>query len=297
MDLLQIYKDRNDDEIDKLEDQFQDPNSTASSPEASPPRLLPAKFAAPKVDETMLALMVAQAYQAQSRPIDPLQHVVAFNPTYEQLWAPIVGPAHPYTKDGIAQGMRNHKLGFVEDTSIEPFIFDEQYYTLHKYGYAPDPSASAGNNYVGDLDALQKNDAISVYNIPQHEQKKRKIEKKETEKEEANGHEENLNKVELQNPASDTWLMKNRKSPWAGKKEGLQTELTDEQKKYAEEYAKRKGEERERGGEKKGEILPDKSTFHGKEERDYQGRSWIAPPKDAKANNDHCYIPKRLVHT
>ena len=144
---------------------------------------------------------------------------------------------------------------------------------------------------------MQKNDAISVYNIPQHEQKKRKIEKKETEKEEANGHEENLNKVELQNPASDTWLMKNRKSPWAGKKEGLQTELTDEQKKYAEEYAKRKGEERERGGEKKGEILPDKSTFHGKEERDYQGRSWIAPPKDAKANNDHCYIPKRLVHT
>ena len=159
MDLLQIYKDRNDDEIDKLEDQFQDPNSTASSPEASPPRLLPAKFAAPKVDENMLALMVAQAYQARSRPIDPLQHVVVFNPTYEQLWAPIVGPAHPYTKDWA---MRNHKLGFVEDTSIEPFIFDEQYYTFHKYDYAPDPSASAGNNYVGDLDALQKNDAISL---------------------------------------------------------------------------------------------------------------------------------------
>lgn len=140
MDLLQIYKDRNDDEIDKLKDQFQNHNSTASSPQASPPRLLPAKFAAPKVDETMLALMAAQAYQAQSRPIDPLQHVVTFNPTYEQLWASIVGPAHPYTKDGIAQGIRNHKLGFVEDASIEPFIFDEQYYTFHKYGYAPDPS-------------------------------------------------------------------------------------------------------------------------------------------------------------
>ena len=93
---------------------------------------------------------------------------------------------------------------------------------------------------------MQKNDAISVYNIRQHEQKKRKIEKKETEKEEGNGHEENHNKVELQNPASETWLMKNRKSPWAGKKEGLQTELTEEQKKYAEEYAKKKGEERER---------------------------------------------------
>lgn len=195
--------------------------------------------------------------------------------------------------------MRNHKLGFVEDASIEPFVFDEQYNTFHKYGYAADPSASAGYNYVGDLDALQKNDAISVYNIPQHEQKKRKIEKKETEKEEeGDGGEEGkvVDKVELQNPASDTWLMKNRQSPWAGKKDGLQAELTEEQKKYAEEYAKKKGEERERGGEK-AEVLPDKSTFHGKEEKDYQGRSWIAPPKDAKASNDHCYIPKRLVHT
>lgn len=39
-----------------------------------------------------------------------------------------------------------------------------------------------------------------------------------------------------------------------------------------------------------------KTTFHGKEEKDYQGRSWITPPKDAKATNERCYIPKRCVH-
>ncbi|KAG6708263.1 hypothetical protein I3843_06G067300 [Carya illinoinensis] len=295
MDLLRTYTDQNDVELDDPEDHNQNPNPNTPSPDASPPRLLPGKSAAPKVDDTMLALTVAQAHHALSRPIDPVQHAVAFNPTYDQLWAPIYGPAHPYAKDGIAQGMRNHKLGFVEDASIEPFVFDEQYNTFHKYGYAADPSASAGNNYVGDLDALRENDSISVYSIPQHEQKKRKIEKKK-EMEEDKDPEEVVDKVELDNPASDTWLMKNRKSPWAGKKEGQQTELTEEQKKYAEEYAKKKGEERERGGEK-GEIVPDKSTFHGKEEKDYQGRSWIAPPKDAKATNDHCYIPKRLVHT
>ncbi|KAK6788711.1 hypothetical protein RDI58_012509 [Solanum bulbocastanum] len=43
--------------------------------------------------------------------------------------------------------------------------------------------------------------------------------------------------------------------------------------------------------------MVEKRTFHGKEEKDYQGRFWIAPPKDAKAANDHCFIPKRLVHT
>ncbi|XP_024466429.1 uncharacterized protein LOC7475429 isoform X2 [Populus trichocarpa] len=278
MDLLQNYQ--NDGELD------QNPNS---SPDSSPPRLLPSKSAAPKVDDTMLALTVAN--QMLSKPIDPVQHVVAFNPTYDQLWAPVLGPAHPYAKDGIAQGMRNHKLGFVEDAAIDSFVFDEQYNTFHKYGYAADPSASAGNNYIGDLDVLEKNNGISVYNIPQHEQKKRKIEKKT---EAVEDDDDGMDKEEVENPATDAWLMKNRKSPWAGKKEGLQTELTEEQKKYAEEHARKK---EEKAGGEKGELVADKTTFHGKEERDYQGRSWIAPPKDAKASNDHCYIPKRLVHT
>ncbi|KAF3431283.1 hypothetical protein FNV43_RR26013 [Rhamnella rubrinervis] len=272
---------------------YEDPEST-SSPDSSPPRLLASKSTAPKVDDTALALTVANGRKSVSKPIDPTQHVVNFNPTYDQLWTPLLGPSHPYAKDGIAQGMRNHKLGFVEDASIAPFVFDEQYNTYQKDGYAADPSASAGSNYVGDLDALQKNDAISVYNVPKREQKRRKIEKKKELKEDEDDNEV-VDAAEVENPATDDWLRRNRKSPWAGKKEGLQVELTEEQKKYAEEYAKKKGEER--GGGDKGEVVADKSTFHGKEERDYQGRSWIAPPKDAKATNDHCYIPKRLVHT
>ncbi|KAG5236426.1 pre-mRNA-processing factor [Salix suchowensis] len=243
MDLLLNYQ--NDGELDQ---------NTKSSPDSSPPRLLPSKSAAPIVDDTMLALA----------------HAVAFNPTYDQLWAPVLGPAYPYAKDGIAQGMRNHKLGF--DAAIDSFVFDEQYNTFHKYGFAADPSASAGNNYIGDLD-------------------KRKIEKKT---EAAEEDDDGMDKEDAENPATDAWLMKNRKSPWAGKKEGLQSELTEEQKKYAEEHARKK---EEKAGGEKGELVADKTTFHGKEERDYQGRSWIAPPKDAKASNDHCYIPKRLVHT
>ncbi|KAK3443135.1 pre-mRNA-processing factor 17 isoform X1 [Eucalyptus grandis] len=289
MDLLQSYAEDNDGDL-----------GPHSSPEPSPPRLLPSKSAAPKVDDTTLALTVAKTNQTLARPIDPSQHAVAFNPTYDQLWAPICGPAHPYAKDGIAQGMRNHKLGFVEDAAIGSFLFDEQYNTFQRYGYAADPCASTGNEYVGDLDALKQNDGISVYNIRQQEQKRRRIElKKEDEGQgaEGPGEEEEAAAAEAENPATDTWLMKNKKSPWAGKKEGLQGELTEEQKKYAEEYAKKKGEERGEGGREKAEVVSDKSTFHGKEERDYQGRSWIAPPKDAKATNDHCYIPKRLVHT
>ncbi|KAL0357930.1 UNVERIFIED_CONTAM: Pre-processing factor 17 [Sesamum calycinum] len=262
MDLLQSYRDTDMDGDENNDDTSPppDPRPTTTaesdpSPDSSPVRIpLPAKSAAPKVDDTMLSLTVAgQAHSSAHRPIDPTQHLVSFNPTYDQLWAPIVGPL-----------IRTRKMALLRVSAITNLGF-------------------------------KKHDGISVYNIPQHEQKKRKLEKKKEMLEENEGGDQ-VDEAEVQNPATDTWLMKNRKSPWAGKKEWVQGELTEEQKKYAEEHAKKKGE-KEGGEREKGEAHVDKTTFHGKEERDYQGRSWIAPPKDAKASNDHCYIPKRLVHT
>ncbi|XP_008806605.2 pre-mRNA-processing factor 17-like isoform X2 [Phoenix dactylifera] len=318
MDLLQSYADKSDEEDGEPEESRREegeekggeggggegdvaaaaPASPDSDSFASPPRLLPAKSAAPRVDDTTLALSAAGTARSLHRPIDPAEHAVVFNPTYDQLWAPIYGPAHPFAKDGVPQGMRNHKLGFVEDASIHSFLFDAQYNTFHKYGYAADPS---GLSYVGDVDTLDRNQALSVYNIPQQEQKRRRLQMKAAAAEEdpdstaaaAAG-----DGPDVDNPSSEEWLLKNRKSPWAGKKEVVQGELTEEQKKYAQEHAEKKAE-KERGGEGRGDRVEqvDKSTFHGKEERDYQGRSWIAPPKDAKATNDHCYIPKRWVHT
>ncbi|KAL0009114.1 hypothetical protein SO802_010616 [Lithocarpus litseifolius] len=177
MDLLQIYKDQNDDEIDKLEDQFQDPHSTASSPEAS----------------TSIAM-----------PLTPL-------PLLATITSVILMPCK----------------------RVMPSLCTTSHSTSRRRG-----------------------------RLKRRKQRRRKV-----------------------MATKKTSLRLSRR---IGRVRG--------QARRKEECAKKKGGERERGSEK-GEILPDKSTFHGKEERDYQGRSWIAPPKDAKANNDHCYVPKRLVHT
>ncbi|KAK8943610.1 hypothetical protein KSP40_PGU009180 [Platanthera guangdongensis] len=92
---------------------------------------------------------------------------------------------------------------------------------------------------------------------------------------------------DVEDPAMSEWLLKNKKSPWFGKKDVIQGDLTKEQKKYAEEYAEKKFEKgREGKGEKTDHV--DKTTFHAKEESDYQGCSWVAPLKDAKPSNDHC---------
>ncbi|KAG0484261.1 hypothetical protein HPP92_008340 [Vanilla planifolia] len=304
MDLLQRYADGSDGD-NELPHESHMPTkdgcripSSPDSYDSQPMISLQGKSSAPHVDETSLALTAAVADRALHRPLDPSQHAVGFNPTYDQLWAPIYGPAHPYAKDGIAQGMRNHKMGFVEDASIHSFLFDEQYNTFHKYGYATDPS---GLSYVGDLETLERNQALSVYNIPQQEQKRRRVGIKTAEAEEDGSSaaaSAEASDPSVNNPASEEWLRQNRQSPWSGKKEVAQGELTEEQKKYAEEYAEKKAE-KGRNGEGRGEKTDgmDKSTFHGKEEKDYQGRSWVSPPKDAKPSNEHCYIPKRWVHT
>jgi hypothetical protein len=41
------------------------------------------------------------------------------NLPYEEMHAPVVGPAHPYQKDGIAAGMKNHRSGYVEVRRID----------------------------------------------------------------------------------------------------------------------------------------------------------------------------------
>ena len=45
---------------------------------------------------------------------DPTNRSVYYNPKYEELYAPVSGPVHPTSKDGLARGATNHKLGMVE---------------------------------------------------------------------------------------------------------------------------------------------------------------------------------------
>lgn len=92
-----------------------------------------------------------------------------------EMHAPVVGPAHPFQKDGIAAGMKNHRSGYVEvssprlhcrsggmcpaltltrcilqDYHTHAFHFDSQYNTFHSYGYA---TAPRGEGVVGDAAA------------------------------------------------------------------------------------------------------------------------------------------------
>ena len=65
-------------------------------------------------------------------PSDPSKHTIYYNAKFDDMYAPVEGPNNPYETDGVARGLKNHKLGMVEDAHVNSFTFDEQYNTFHR---------------------------------------------------------------------------------------------------------------------------------------------------------------------
>jgi hypothetical protein len=56
------------------------------------------------------------------------------------------GPAHPYQKDGLAAGSKNHFSGHVEDAHLNPYLFEEQYNSFNTTGLGHAPG---GGGIIG----------------------------------------------------------------------------------------------------------------------------------------------------
>ena len=66
-------------------------------------------------------------------PVDPLAKEVTYNPMYEQLFAPEVGPAHPF-KTPQQLMKKNALAGNVEEGEFNQFQFETQRRTFQSYG-------------------------------------------------------------------------------------------------------------------------------------------------------------------
>ena len=68
---------------------------------------------------------------------DATARQVMANLPYDQMHAPVLGPAHPYQKDGVAAGMRNHRAGHVEvSTDISHLQSMQPYSAKPHTGYS-----------------------------------------------------------------------------------------------------------------------------------------------------------------
>lgn len=67
------------------------------------------------------------------RHIDVTTKEISYNPKYEELFAPRLGPENPF-KSELQKANKNILSGFVEKAHISDFQFENQMRTFHTYG-------------------------------------------------------------------------------------------------------------------------------------------------------------------
>eukprot|EP00735_Rhodelphis_limneticus_P000942 TRINITY_DN11477_c0_g1::TRINITY_DN11477_c0_g1_i1::g.10892::m.10892 TRINITY_DN11477_c0_g1::TRINITY_DN11477_c0_g1_i1::g.10892 ORF type:complete len:577 (-),score=62.27,sp/O60508/PRP17_HUMAN/47.55/1e-169,WD40/PF00400.27/1.1e-08,WD40/PF00400.27/7.5e-09,WD40/PF00400.27/0.28,WD40/PF00400.27/0.00018,WD40/PF00400.27/76,WD40/PF00400.27/3.9e+02,WD40/PF00400.27/0.00024,Nup160/PF11715.3/1.1,Nup160/PF11715.3/3.9 TRINITY_DN11477_c0_g1_i1:29-1726(-) len=212
----------------------------------------------------------------------PGQNQLAYNPTYDELWAhPVAGPSRGGF-DVAAQlqsaAQNNVLTGRIEEAAIEEFHFNEQHDTYQALGYSYDPNSA---DLVGDLEAATAKGGITVTlkSDPRGEKKRK----------EARG-----------DPGD---LDGDFKGPWARPLDEIDApivQITEEQRKFLDEFG-RKSKRARRAAERKKELESeetnqDKTIFHLDTVKDYQGRSFMDPPTDIHPSEHECYVPKRVLH-
>eukprot|EP00656_Telonema_subtile_P002299 TRINITY_DN1100_c0_g1_i3.p1 TRINITY_DN1100_c0_g1~~TRINITY_DN1100_c0_g1_i3.p1 ORF type:complete len:557 (+),score=152.96 TRINITY_DN1100_c0_g1_i3:155-1825(+) len=205
------------------------------------------------------------AMDAQVMCVPATTKEVFSNHTYEAMWAAEEGPAHPFRRTGTVTA-NSRPNGAVEAVAVNQYDFDEQYNTYQTFGYAMDPSAqlAAGGagEVIGDAKAWAASQGASVYT----------------------------------GKTNDKAMKRKFWTEWMDEQADLQmSDLTEEQVEYIElDRAKRLKEVDEPVDDR---VVEERSIFHGDQETDYQGRSFVAPPSDLHPNDHKCFLPKNLIHT
>ncbi|UYV60797.1 CDC40 [Cordylochernes scorpioides] len=71
--------------------------------------------------------------QLAGTPVDPSTKQLAYNPKYEDLFAPNVGPENPF-KTQQEKAVKNTLAGFVEPAAFNDFHFESQRRTFTSFG-------------------------------------------------------------------------------------------------------------------------------------------------------------------
>ncbi|XP_057336411.1 pre-mRNA-processing factor 17-like [Microplitis mediator] len=219
------------------------------------------------------------------RYIDSTMSVLHYNPRYEELFAPEVGPVNPF-KTEQQRATKNILSGYVETAQINEFEFENQRRTFASYGYAVDPtingSAEEGRTMIGSTDLAEKNGAKTV--------SERTISRPA-----------NKRKRHRNDDPQDIGGFLGSWGRFVDKKK-VAKPTEEEAAELAVILAKRKSKNK-RGKQVEEKPLEEKTVLHIKDPVDYQGRSFLHAPRDVGVNlrSDSppakCFLPKSQVHT
>ncbi|XP_071447430.1 pre-mRNA-processing factor 17 [Hetaerina americana] len=217
-----------------------------------------------------------------SKQIDRDVKEIKFNPKCEVLFAPDVGPEHPF-KTEQQRAHKNMLSGYVEEAHISEFQFETQRRTFTSYGYALDPTIDGSapkEGYIGQTkDAEEKAGKTVFESAPTRPLDKRKRRKND-------------------NPDDVDGFL----GPWGGFVDERRVMKPNEEE--AAELEEILAKRQKRGKQSDDKPLDEKTVLHIKDAVDYQNRSFLHPPQDVGVNLVHadapperCFLPKANIHT
>ncbi|PNF34865.1 Pre-mRNA-processing factor 17 [Cryptotermes secundus] len=216
------------------------------------------------------------------RHIDSTTKEVMFNPKYEELFAPEIGPENPFqTRQQRAH--KNMLSGFVEQTHINDFQFENQRRTFNSYGYALDPTVGVApeeaTQFIGATEAAKEAEGKTVFEST----KERKSDKRK--------------RIKNDNPSDIEGFL----GPWGGYVDEKRVMKPNEEE--AAELEEILAKRQKRGKQVDDKPLEEKTVLHIRDVVDYQGRSFLHAPQDVGVNlrsdspPERCFLPKSHIHT
>ncbi|XP_003738049.1 pre-mRNA-processing factor 17 [Galendromus occidentalis] len=206
-------------------------------------------------------------------PIDTKNQVLMYNPRYEDLYAPDVGPVNPF-KTASQLVKKNTLAGFAEPAHVNAYHFEAERRSFHHLGFGHDPTENADPDKVIGVNATgaQQEDSSSA------EKKSKKSKRLKN---------DNADDIEgFQGP----W------APLADEKRNVKPSA-EEQEELNEILAKR--QKRSKATDEESSV-DEKTTLHIENTHDYQGRSFLVAPTHLDGIKlrapEKCFLPKKMLH-
>ncbi|XP_022803224.1 pre-mRNA-processing factor 17-like [Stylophora pistillata] len=120
-----------------------------------------------KVQVKSAPVVTAKEAVGVIRQVDPTTKEVTYNPRYEEMYSPEVGPSNPF-KTRQQNAPKNALAGYVEPAHMSDFTFETQRRTFTSYGYALDPSvtggaSTSGERFVGDVGKAEEKKGLTIF--------------------------------------------------------------------------------------------------------------------------------------
>ncbi|KAJ5492547.1 Pre-mRNA-processing factor [Penicillium diatomitis] len=229
---------------------------------------------------------------------------LTYNATYDDLTRPSQGPVNPFKPAGPGNGVKrkNVPTGFAEEAAISEATFAAQHRTFQSLGYTRNPTAP--DHFVGDLGKVAQFGGKDVVQMKPTKEASAAWRAKRQRKGDSSI-------VEGEGAYLGPWAQYNNEQQYEEIEvgSGEERELGSD-----EEWAEEENETlapaaplpamRKEATDYQGDTSKVETTeFHGSEQFDYQGRTYMHVPQDLdidlkkEVGSVKNYVPKKLVHT